>query len=478
VSRLLCLEKSVLTRRFVIRTRGDTTKRQNDNNANNSNSHNNQQQSLIMFCPACEEEASLPQQDGICLTCGEELVISPPTPTPNNTTNQQPQTNNSMAARRDNDDAAATSAMALLASSIENANAINPSSLLPLVNQLRGAPVGVAGGTTMNNNIDDLAGILPPEALNPQAGAANSRPVSQVALDNLKRIVLTPQSAELFDAQISLFETRAITDLSPNKECLAILNAVPGEFGPMTSNHNHEQISPKPRSAAIVICSPRTTKGGKLSTQTLSEISFLRMHRMPFVAYVERGDGITFVQKALVCQSAGKSETSGAKSESFCIGVIVGNTASGRGKEIWPYVMQDTKHEAQQFSLEIPVIMVRQEDGRRLVQLATTKGRNSNKMQYTPCQMKIASKEADSHTCPVCTDSYAPGDTIVRLPLCGHIFHESCALAWLTKHNSCPYCRKELPTDDDDYERERRRREANSADVSPGDVNGHSHFYG
>mmetsp|Transcript_22300 Transcript_22300/g.54020 ORF Transcript_22300/g.54020 Transcript_22300/m.54020 type:complete len:352 (+) Transcript_22300:3-1058(+) len=350
--------------------------------------------------------------------------------------------------------------------------------------------IGAAGNN--GNGVDDLAGILPPEALNPQAGTSRSRPASQTALDNLKRTVLTPQSAELFDAQIRLFEPRAITDLSPcittSTGCLT-LNAVPGEFGPLgsastvpTDDHsdkhlggNHPRTNSTPRTAAIVVCSPRTTKGGKLSAQTLSEIAVLRQQRMPFIAYVERGDGITFVQKALVCQRAGVAET-----ESFCIGVVVGNTASGGGREVWPYVMQDTKKEAQTYSLKVPVAMVRREDGTRLVQWATARRKDGaiNNMQYTPCQMHIHSKQANSHTCPVCTDSYVPGDTIIRLPSCGHVFHETCALAWLTKHNTCPYCRKELPTDDDDYERERRRREANlGGDAASTEANGHN-FYG
>jgi len=210
----------------------------------------------------------------------------------------------------------------------------------------------------------------------------------------------------------------------------------------------------------------------------MSEIAFLRQNRMPFYCYVERGDGVTFVQKALICQRAGEdsaqqSHAQRSKSDSFCIGVIVGNATSG-GTEVWPYTMQDTKNEAELHGLTVPVVMIRRDDGMRLVQWATSQKEKDN--LYTPCRLDIRSKEANSHTCPVCTDSYAPGDTIIRLPLCGHVFHESCALAWLTKHNTCPYCRKELPTDDDDYERERRRREALGS--SDGDASNNVSFYG
>ena len=420
---------------------------------------------MDMFCPACEEEVSSPQPDGICLTCGEDLVL--------NTNNQnQPQT----AAAHYQNDGAAAAAVALLASNVTGGT-IDPS-LMPFVNQLQGN----------DDVVNDLAEILPPEALNPQAGETKNRPASQTALDNLKRIVLTPQSSELFDAQISLFEPRPINDLSPPSSMQQsaeqiTLNAVPGEFTYEASHDNATDehnciIQKRPRTAALVVCSPRTTKGGKLSSQTLSEIALLRQHRMPFVAYVERGDSITFVQKALVCQRAGEetqhSEAESSKSElSLCAGVIVGNTASS-GCGVWPYVMQDNKHEAQTYGLKVPVVMIRREDGIRLVEWAKRKD-ESGDLQYTPCQLVVRSKEANSHTCPVCTDAYVPGATIIRLPLCGHVFHDSCALAWLTKHNTCPYCRKELPTDDEDYERTRRRREA--LGTTSGDANGHN-FYG
>ena len=401
------------------------------------------------WCPACEEECP-DQPDGICTTCGDELQ---PSPTSAQHTNNNAENNSTAAAGQSHDPVT----MALLQSSIQNTG-LDGSTLMPLLNQLRSGNNTNAQGA----DISDIASILPPEALNPQAGGSRHRPVSKRILDDMKRVVLTEQSAELFDAQVELFGPREINNMSP---CLADnkslkLNAVPGEFGP--------RISDKNRKAALVVCSPRTTKGG-LSSNTLEEIASLSQHRMPFIAYVERGDGITFVQKAIACQRAGENE----KGQSLCAGVIVGN--AGTAKEVWPYAMQDTKDEATNCGLNVPVVMIRREDGKKLVQMALQRN-DADGSQYIPCHIHIHSKE--EHSCPVCAECYVSGATIVRLPTCGHVFHESCAMMWLTKHNTCPYCRKELPTEDEEYEIERRRREAReSSDVAENGVNGSS-FYG
>lgn len=398
------------------------------------------------WCSACEDNCP-EQPDGICTTCGEELQYQP---SANAATNGADEQSLSAPSQRGHIPLETT----MLASTIQGTG-IDTTAILPIVNQLR--------STTTNGNqedLSDIASLLPAEALNPQAASSRHRPVSKRVLDGLKRVVLTDQSAELFEAHIHLYDARDFNAISPgpNDRCLK-LNAVPGEFGP----RNLGAASRK--AAALVICTPRTTKGG-LSPSTLSEITALRQHRMPFIAYVERGDGITFVQKAIVCQKAGQDDHKSSE-KSLCVGVIVGN--AGTSKEVWPYAMQDTKKEAETFGLAIPVVMVRRKDGQRLVQQS-----DGSSLKYTPCQIHVNSKE--EHSCPVCADAYVSGATIVRLPTCGHVFHEACAMLWLTKHNTCPYCREELPTEDEEYEVERRRRDARSS-VGDNEV-GASNFYG
>lgn len=55
----------------------------------------------------------------------------------------------------------------------------------------------------------------------------------------------------------------------------------------------------------------------------------------------------------------------------------------------------------------------------------------------------------------MCFDAFTEEDKIYKLP-CDHLFHADCIMPWLENHNTCPTCRKELPTDDLDHENRRR----------------------
>lgn len=43
--------------------------------------------------------------------------------------------------------------------------------------------------------------------------------------------------------------------------------------------------------------------------------------------------------------------------------------------------------------------------------------------------------------CSVCMEDLAKEQVAVRLPLCGHVYHQPCVEQWLTVKNCCPVCR-------------------------------------
>ncbi|KAM7516658.1 hypothetical protein LguiA_006241 [Lonicera macranthoides] len=53
--------------------------------------------------------------------------------------------------------------------------------------------------------------------------------------------------------------------------------------------------------------------------------------------------------------------------------------------------------------------------------------------------------------CAVCRDEIVMEEKVASLPCCHH-YHGDCIVRWLRARNTCPICRFELPTDDDNYE--------------------------
>lgn len=80
--------------------------------------------------------------------------------------------------------------------------------------------------------------------------------------------------------------------------------------------------------------------------------------------------------------------------------------------------------------------------------------------------IKIMS-EADTLVCAICKDMVNVGETETKLP-CGHGYHGDCIVPWLGSRNSCPVCRFELPTDDSEYEEDRKKKAAGTSGGASG----------
>ena len=332
----------------------------------------------------------------------------------------------------------------------------------------------------------------PPEAMNPSAASSKDRPTSKECIERIPRIAVGPNSSILHECCVTVqppvmcgpFGGCGGSAGNPIKRKVHTYDsAVVAEFGP---------APPYTQKGRLVLCHPATGKGG-LEATTMASLS--SNSNYPTIAYMERGDGVTFVRKALMAQEAGASA------------VVIGNNCG-----VWPYVMQDSADEAKGVkmgnlksdvddddgdqksgtkegdeekksssetkvggddksakqdettakkeeeditTLTIPVVMVKRSDGNYIRKL----------LEQSPgCTTRctIAAKVlGEKGGCIICTDKFDVGDTVMRLPFCSHCFHEKCALTWLKKHNTCPMCRRELPTDDEEYE-SRRRAEGRS----------------
>ncbi len=287
--------------------------------------------------------------------------------------------------------------------------------------------------TVISNMREQIQGVyegdgwqeVPAEILAPQSTAHKGRPTAKETLAKIPRVVLDDKS--------SLFRQASLELSCPKLSILLNFTCIPAEFGPAKAFEINK--------ATVVVASPRTAKGG-LSKETKTQIE----RASNPVVYLERGDGITFVSKALQSQRAG------------AIAVIIGNSMSTP----WPYVMKDSSDEAIDGGLTIPVVMINEPDGKALIEYyekyATT-ATNS-------CVFGRLSIQSLTKDCAVCCDIFRVKEIVMSLPSCGHLFHEKCAVAWLTAHNTCPFCRRELPTDDVDYEQERRRAQRTHAGSS------------
>ncbi|XP_021902779.1 NEP1-interacting protein-like 1 [Carica papaya] len=66
------------------------------------------------------------------------------------------------------------------------------------------------------------------------------------------------------------------------------------------------------------------------------------------------------------------------------------------------------------------------------------------KMRITDDNLLMDTSSDDRISCSICLQEFQTGDLIHCLPHCKHIYHQPCINKWLTAHNSCPLCRRNV----------------------------------
>lgn len=445
------------------------------------------------WCPACEETTD--DHSRICTTCGTELqyprVVAPTT------------TNSS--------------------SNNTNANALPPPpravNLLPVPSELTNEALNEASrelrerlgnirnriretNQEQNELLREILSMqemvwqdIPPAWLDPDGQQQTSnRPTSKRCLEQLSRIVLHDKSALFRRASLRI-------DSQQQSQSSSSMTAIPGEFGPVVtaaaspsssngdSGGSHSMMKVL-SNACLIVANPRTGKGGRLSDETLQAVQKAHHQQQQkqqqsdaesnkkknstgettattahasaaIVMYFERGDNITFVKKALMAQN-----------DAGAVACLIGNNRT----DPWPYTMKDSSQEAVANNLQIPVVMVKQSDGKDIVKHYNERIKSGG-LPFLECTLTIEANDATTE-CVVCRDRFEIEQTVIQLPTCCHVFHEKCALMWLESHNTCPYCRLEFPTDDEEYERTRRQEQRTHAGSQGTDSTFSHEYYG
>lgn len=87
--------------------------------------------------------------------------------------------------------------------------------------------------------------------------------------------------------------------------------------------------------------------------------------------------------------------------------------------------------------------------------MATSEKFLSELVAYHPSKEDMDEKA----NCPVCIQDFTTDEKMHVLP-CFHTFHPDCCIPWLKKHNTCPVCRHELPSDDPGWDARKQQQQA------------------
>ena len=293
-------------------------------------------------------------------------------------------------------------------------------------------------GTSLNV-IDDATWLN--NTMQSDAPSSTVAATAKVVLESLPRMQ--------FNSENTIFQ-QCVLELDDGETCMSTTHkskrhtipAIPGEFCRWTNMKNNSDEPAHRRShmsnlTLVVADGPGTGEGGTLSKNTINIIQTLtQQQRTRVILYMNRGGGLSFVQKALLGQKAGAA---------VC---VIGNHLPDGP---WPYTMCDSTNEASTLGLIIPTVMISYAHGQFIQNLYREQ---QNRNSHLTGAMIVQSK--DHMECCICTESYSTGCKMIQIqPGCGRYFHEECVLQWLSKHNTCPFCRFALPFEDDEMERYR-----------------------
>jgi hypothetical protein len=233
------------------------------------------------------------------------------------------------------------------------------------------------------------------------------KPISREYLSTIGKVVLDERRSLLHDVRITLTYSHASEDHK------LTFMAIHAGFGPLMK----EGVSGKAK-----------IPSNEFGDSPIDDVNGV-------IAFLRRG-AVTFVQKTKRAEEAG------------ALAVVVLQTYA-----MWPFVMTNSSSEEE--ALTIPSVMVSMKDSELLCKMI---------LEIPSIELSMRCNELNVE-CAICQDEMCAGQTIVKLPGCGHAYHDVCVLSWLEKQHTCPLCRLEMP-----------KREADAGSSRP-QLSGHMASY-
>ena len=355
------------------------------------------------WCNTCMEDRSTSESETICTICGDTLQTRQPSTSPISTS-----TSTSLGRREQSSENMFESVMNSIRNTDPNDLEMNQRNLEAAIGMML-----ASGASDILQNIPNLGGVGgAPPAIPNDLPFTNSKATSQKFLKQIPRIIIDEHSCMLNRAIVECVIPSSSSSSSSSDNTILQLDALTAEFGPAPPYNISGDLLSFLDCEADIRRSDASTQ--KMNAETVNSSSSSSSSQ---IAYMMRGKGLTFVQRAMHAQ------TKGAKA------LVIANHVA-----IWPYIMKDSKNTLSQYKapLSIPVVMIQNSSHSKLISALQQKLAITCRIHAT----KNDDENEDSNACIICREQFQIGDTVMRLPFCFHSFHEACAMMWLEKHNT------------------------------------------
>lgn len=313
-------------------------------------------------------------------------------------------------------------------------------------------------GTNMNELSLQVLALHSPQRRGAELSAGGANGIPQSVLDGWPREELTDRSSLLKEATLTLVvagaaacgfgqhhdEDETATTQTTTTTTHLVLAVIPAEFGAIDANLQNARLVVQDETqvlswlALLMVLLLLLKEGRKANNDNDRDDDYCLKDAVLVVVLRPRGE-LSFAQTARAAQQRGALGLVILVEEDD--GVVVPSMS-------WPHhgMAPDddstTQHGAHNNNniddddITIPVVIV--PPGTSFPPNAVAAAAST--------KVSLTIRENTDLVCSICTESFRHNTTTILLPPCRHRFHEACAVTWLSRHNSWPYCRSSVDT--------------------------------